>query len=402
VKIYALKLIAAALNLILISYIVRELPNSLTEQYLLALAYIGLASLVVGLGVDTTLERYALRLLSQWPESILVSVVALSSCVRMALLISGLVILDAVFPNTIEVNSESLVLALATFLFTSFSSLLNGVLLYTESAGSNVLRAVARFMILFLPADAVSLENLLKVEIFASLISALFCLSVFLSYKPKGTAKLVQSDIVVKFMGWNWAARLLLNLLSLNTLKILVLRSGHPYAVLIAYIIQLTEAVEKFLPSLVLAGKYRPSLAKKYDEGRLKDLSTNLRALGFKSFAIGAAIALAQLAFLPAALFYLQNANPREFLALIFLCGGWLFLNNIKFSINAISNILEINHIPFWASGILCVLFFSGLRLLSITSPVSIFSYLALLTLSYPLLWIGMSHRYLSRLRAEA
>jgi hypothetical protein len=261
---------------------------------------------------------------------------------------------------------------------------------------------MARFMILFLPADAVSLENLLKVEIFASLMGGLFCLSMFLSYELKTTDKILQRNVVVKFMGWNWAARLLLNLLSLNTLKILVLRSGHPYSVLIAYMIQLTEAIEKFLPSLVLAGKYRPSLAKDYDEGRLKDLSTRLRALGFKSFATGAAIALAQLAFLPAALFYLQNANPSDFLVLIFLCGGWLFLNNIKFSINTISNILEINHIPFWASGILCLLFFPGIQLFSITSPVGVFSYLALLTLSYPLLWIGMSHRYLSRLKAKA
>ena len=402
VKIYALKLIAAALNLILVSYIVRDLPDTLSEQYLLALAYIVLGSLICGLGVDTALERYALRILAQWPKTIVASTVVFLSGVRVALLVGGLLLLDIAYPDALKVHNETLGLAFATFLFTSFSSLLNGVLLYTQSAASNVLRATSRFMILFLPLGAASLENLLRVEIFAALLSALFCLSVFLRHELKSTSKIARYDVVLRFMGWNWAARLLLNLLSLNTVKILVLRSGHPYAVLIAYTIQLTEAVERFLPSLVLAGKYRPTLAKDFDDGRLNDLSTKLRALGVKSLSIGAAISIAQLALLPLALIYIQNSKPNEFLTLIILCGGWLFLNNIKFSVNTVSNIIEANHIPFWASGVLCIVFFAGLKLLYISSPVGIFAYLVLLTLCYPFFWLGMSYRYLYRLKATA
>ena len=396
-KIYVLKLTAALLNLIIVSYIVRYLPNSLSEQYLLSLAYIVLGSLLFGLGIDTALERYVSRMTSRWRKSVVASVVILSSVMRILLLITGVFILESYFPNAIKITPVVLLLAFTTFLFTSCSSLLNGVFRYTEAAFSNVLRALLRFAIVLLPIEIISLDRLLEIEIASCLLSASFCLVVFarqnFNNSPVGTAPF--GSVIARFMGWNWAGRLLLNLLSLNTVKILVLRSGHPHAVLIAYIIQLTEAVERFLPSLVLAGKYRPLLARDFDEGRTANLTLQLRSLGVKSAAFAAAISVCHLALLPVALFYIQGADPWAFQALIILCASWLFINNLKFSVNTVSNVLERNHVPFWASLILCALYFGGMMFFDITSPVGIFSLLAVLTVCYPVLWFWMSYQYL-------
>ena len=398
VKIYSLKLITAFLNLILVSYVVRELPTQLSAQYLLALAYVGLGALVVGLGIDTALERYGLRTLKRWSKNMLAGFILILSTLRLALLAGGVYLSYLFFADSIELAHLTLVLAFTTILHTSFSNLLNGVLLYTHSAVSNILKAIVRFGIIILPEETLALDTLLYVEITATLLSAIFALAVFKVHELESANDDPDYNVMAKFMGWNWIASLMLNLMSLNTLKILILRSGHPDSVIIAYGIQLTEAVERFLPSLVLAGKYRPSLARDFDSGKTADLMVRLRFLGARSTAISAAIAIAQLILLPLAFLFIQNVDPKEFFLLVGLCGIWLFVSNINLSLNIVSNILEASHIPFLVSLLLCVLFFCGLLRFNITSPVEMFSFLAFFTALYPIVWLVLSRYYLCQI----
>ncbi|AQZ51042.1 hypothetical protein [Martelella mediterranea] len=394
-KIYILKSLAALLNFLLISFVVRELPNDLAGDYILILGYIVLGALIVGLGIDTGVERYARRLLVAWSRLQLMLAILAISVVRTGLLFAFVALANFVHPGLLNVEGYAFALAFFTFWFTTLSSVLNGVLLYMASAISNLIRAALRFLIFVLPMSALSLDAMLTVELFSAGCAALYSVVVFMQRPIEISSTVPASRTVFRFLGWNYLSRLFLNLVSLNTVKILVLRSNHPNAVLFAYAIQLTESAEKFLPSVVLAGQYRPALSKAFDEGAFDHLRRRLRNLGLKSLASSSLMSLLQLAALPLAFILLQDENPAGFWPLIALCAAWLFVANFKFSLNIVSNVIEANHIQLFASFAIAVIFFGGVWANTITKPFSLMLWMLLCNLCYPFIWAAMARNIL-------
>ncbi|MGV0817243.1 hypothetical protein [Martelella sp. AMO21009] len=396
-KIYFLKSLAALLNFLLISFVVRELPTELAGDYILILGYIVLGALIVGLGIDTGIERYARGLLVTWSRLQLMFMLLAVSLVRTGLLFAFVALANFVHPGLLNVQTYAFALAFFTFFFTTLSSLLNGVLLYMASAISNLIRAVLRFLIFILPMSVLSLNSMLTVEVFSAGCAAFYCIIVLMRRPIDISSTAPQSRIVLKFLGWNYLSRLFLNLVSLNTVKILVLRSNHPNAVLFAYAIQLTESAEKFLPSVVLAGQYRPALSKAFDEGAFDHLRQRLRNLTRKSLISSALMSLLQLAAIPIAFLLLQGKSPADFWPLIALCAAWLFVVNFKFSLNIVSNVIEANHIQLFASFAIAVGFFAVVWANSITNPFSLMLWMLLWNLSYPAIWVALAYKHIYR-----
>lgn len=397
-KLYVLKSLAALLNFLLISFVVRLLPESLAGEYLLVLGYIVLGALIVGFGIDTGVERYARRLLIRWSRLRFMLLVLGASLLRTGALFGFVSAANLLSPGFIEVGLQAYVLAFVTFLFTTLTAVLNGVLRYTASAISNLVRAPLRFLIFAVPVETLTLETMLAVEVLSACCGTLYCAVAFFRGRIDISGTVPEPRVVAGFLGWNYLSRLFLNLISLNTAKILILRSNHPDAVLYAYAIQLTEAVERFLPSIVLAGRYRPELSRAYDEQAFGTLKQRLRRLGRYSLLSAAVMAVLHLAVIPLAFIILQNEDPGPYWPLIAICGIWLFVTNIKFSLNIVSNVIEANYIQFLASLMLTIAFFSVFAVFAISDPVTILLILTAAMCVYPLIWLAFAIRHLRAL----
>ena len=386
-KIYFFKIVSALLNLLVVSYVVKEMPQSISEDYLLSLAYVVLAALIVSLGIDTGIERYAYRIQATYSKRGILSGILAVSVLRAVLIYLFALALDVEEVTRITTGSFAFALAFASFLFLSCTALLNGVSQYNESAISHVIRGVMRLSIILIPASAVSLKNLLLFETTAALVATLYCIIYFIRIEQKTTGSKPESSAVLKFLMWNWFARFSLNFISLNTVKIFILQSNHPSALLYAYAVQLTQSLERFLPSKVLAGRYRPQLSILFDKKEFATLTNQFKTLNLYTTIITFFISAAHLVIIPSAFYLVSKPLPGNFVSLILVCAAWLFIINIVYSLNIVSNVLERNYIIFVTSLVTSVFFVGTIWFGENLDPINLLSTLIVSIILYPLIW---------------
>ena len=397
-NIYVLRSVAALLNFVLISFVVRAMPETLAGEYLLVLGYIVWGALIVGFGVDTGLERYASRFMSMCSMLRMLCIIFGISVLRSVLLLVFVATLNQMRPELIEVSMAAYCFAFFSFFFMTLTSLLNGILQFTASAVSNLVKATLRFTMFAIPLELISLNSLLTVEIVSSSCAAMYCIFIFARSKPARTSEMPAFQATISFFGWNYLSRLFLNIVSLNTIKVIILRSNHPNALIYAYAIQLTEAVERFLPSLVLAGKYRPELSNAFDTKAFEQLKRRIRVLGRLSAVSALGAAVLHLAVIPIAFVVFQSWSTEGHWPLFVICSTWLFIVNIKYCLNILSNVIEANYIQFAASMMLSIVFFATFGLNSTSQPLQALLTLTIVMALYPFVWFVFAYHRLRRL----
>ena len=202
----------------------------------------------------------------------------------------------------------------------------------------------------------------------------------------------------LKFMSWNWLARLTSNLSALNTVKILVLRSDDVNAVLVAYIIQLAQSVERFLPSKVLAGRYRPALAQLYDKNELTVLKKEMLSLSKINIAISAAISASFIIFVALVFYFYMPDEPANFYFIVIICSGSLFLLNGINSVNIFSNVTEESQIMFLSSLIMGLCFITTVLLFDFSDSGKVLTTLLFSALCYFPVWFFLSRHTLRKM----
>lgn len=396
-NIYILKFVAAMTNIFIISYVVAYLPNALSSDYMLVLAYTVLGTIIAGLGVEVSIERYATALLVQTSKLHLVLLIAFISLVRTVFL---LVINEAIntwYTPLIEPDLITVSFVFCSCFFLTLAATLNGVYMYISSATANVIRGVSRLPIAVLPVTKITLPLLLSIEVAAAIIAAVYCLSRFISYKPDKDGLTTPIRAIMNFMAWNWIARLTSNLSALNTVKILVLRSDESLAVMVAYIIQLAQSVENFSPSKVLAGRYRPALARLYDKGQLKLLRDELAKLARYNIAISIVIFLGFTLCVTFVFYQFMPEKPENFFLIISTCAAVVFILNAINSLNIVSNVIEESYTIFLSSLVMGLCFITGILFYGNNKPYEILCTLFLSTLIYFPVWFSISRFRLSK-----
>lgn len=382
---------AALTNVVVISFVVSYFPNSISSDYMLVLAYTVLGLIIVGIGVELSIERYATAVLARFSKIQLTLLIITVSLLRTILLIAINNTLDSVFSVGIEADALTILFVFSTCLFLTLAALLNGVYMYIESATANVIRGSLRLAVTALPLANVTLPLLLGVEIVAAMVATAYCLLKFRAHKNNGDETITPFKVIITFMLWNWVARLTSNLSALNTVKILVLRSNEPSAVLVAYILQLAQSVENFLPSKVLAGRYRPALARLYDTRQLKILKNQLVLLARNNVIISTAISLGYIV-LVVVIFHSFMANrPANFYFTVLVCSALIFILNAINSLNILSNVIEESRVIFVSSLMMGLCFIAGVSLLPHDNSHELLTTLLVSTLAYFPVWFVMS-----------
>ena len=396
-NIYILKFVAAMTNIFVISYVVAYLPNALSADYMLVLAYTVLGTIVVGFGVEVSIERYATALLVRTSKLHLVLLIAVISLVRTVLLLVINEAINAWYTPLIEPDLITVSFVFSSCFFLTLAATLNGVYMYISSATANVIRGVSRLPIAVLPVTKITLPLLLSIEVAAATIAAGYCLSRFIHYRPDKVRLNTPMRTIINFMAWNWIARLTSNLSALNTVKILVLRSDDSSAVMVAYIIQLAQSVENFSPSKVLAGRYRPALARLYDRGEVKLLRDELAKLAQYNIAISIVIFLGFTLCVTFVFYQFMPEKPANFFLIISTCAAIIFILNAINSLNIVSNVIEESHTIFLSSLVMGLCFIAGVLIYGSNKPDKVLCTLFLSTLIYFPVWFSMSRFKLSK-----
>lgn len=396
-NIYILKFVAAMTNIFVISYVVAYLPNALSSDYMLVLAYTVLGTIIAGFGVEVSIERYATTLLVRASKLRLVLLIVFISLVRTVLLLGINEAINTWYMPLIEPDLITVSFVFCSCFFLTLAATLNGVYMYISSATANVIRGVSRLPIAILPVTKITLPLLLSIEVAAAIIAAGYCLSQFTSYKPDKDGLTTPMHTVINFMAWNWIARLTSNLSALNTVKILVLRSDESSAVMAAYIIQLAQSVENFSPSKVLAGRYRPALAKLYDKGQVNVLRGELAKLARYNIAISIVIFLGFTLCVTFVFYQFMPEKPENFFLVISTCGAVIFILNAINSLNIVSNVIEESYTIFLSSLIMGLCFITGIVFYGSSKPDEILCTLFLSSLIYFPVWFSRSQSKLSK-----
>ena len=397
-NIYILKFVAATTNIFVISYAVGYFPSSLSSDYMLSLAYTVLGTIVVGVGIDVCLERYAVRVLTHISKFKLTGLIVVISLIRCSVLIAVNEIVNALYTPVIETTLTSVSFVFCTCLFLTFAATLNGVHMYLSSAIANVVRGLCRLPILLVPLADLTLPLLISIEVAATLAATTYCLSQFRRYKSDRCQPPMDLGQTLKFMSWNWLARLASNLSALNTVKILVLRSDDVNAVFVAYIIQLAQSVERFLPSKVLAGRYRPALAQLYDRNELTVLRREMLSLSRINTAISAAISASFIIFVALVFYFYMPDKPANFYFIVIICSGSLFLLNGINSVNIFSNVTEESQIIFLSSLIMGLCFITTVLLFDVNNSERVLTTLFFSALCYFPVWSFLSRLTLGKI----
>ena len=390
-NIYILKFVAAFTNVVVISFVVSYFPNSISSDYMLVLAYTVLGLIIVGIGVELSIERYAATVLARFSKIQLTLLIITVSLLRTILLLAINKALDSVFSVGIEANTVTILFVFSTCLFLTLAALLNGVYMYIESATANVVRGFLRLAVTALPLANVTLPLLLGVEIVAAMVATAYCLLKFRAHKNNGDEPITPFKVIITFMLWNWVARLTSNLSALNTVKILILRSNEPSAVLVAYILQLAQSVENFLPSKVLAGRYRPALARLYDKRQLKILKNELVLLARNNIILSATISLGYIVVVVVIFHFFMANSPANFYYTVLVCSALIFILNAINSLNILSNVIEESHVIFVSSLMMGFCFITGILIFPKNNSYQLITTLFVSTLAYFPIWFFMS-----------
>lgn len=397
-NIYILKFLAAITNIFVISYAVGYFPSSLSSDYMLALAYTILGLIVVGLGIEVSIERYATRVLTHISKLELTLLIFAISFFRTVVLLTINEAVNTWLSPLIETNLFTTLFVFCTCLFLTIAATLNGVHMYVSSATANVIRGICRLPIALIPVAGATLPLLLSIEIGATLIATTYCLTRLRGYRPNHARPIKRPKEILKFMSWNWIARLTSNLSALNTVKILVLRSDDVNAVLVAYIIQLAQSVERFLPSKVLAGRYRPALASLYDNSQLELLRQEILTLSRNNIVFSAAIAVCFIFLVIFVFNFYMPEMPTNFCLIVFVSSANLFLLNGINSLNIFSNITEESRTIFVSSFVMGLFFITGALFFGKNNPTEIMVTLLLSTLTYFPVWFFASWNTVKRI----
>jgi len=398
VNIYILKFVAAITNIFVISYAVGYFPSSLSSDYMLSLAYTILGTIIVGVGIDVSLERYAVRVLTHISKFKLAVLIIVISLIRCSVVIALNEIVNAFYTPVIKTTLTSVSFVFCTCLFLTFAATLNGVYMYLSSATANVIRGLGRLPILLVPVANLTLPLLISIEVAATLVATTYCLSQFRNYKSDQSQPPMHFRRTLKFMSWNWLARLTSNLSALNTVKILVLRSDDVNAVLVAYIIQLAQSVERFFPSKVLAGRYRPALAQLYDKNELTVLKKEILSLSKINIAISVAISASFIIFVALVFYFYMPDKPANFYFMVIICSGSLFLLNGIDSLNIFSNVTEESQTIFLSSLIMGLCFITTVLLFDVSDSGRVLTTLFLSALCYFPVWFFLSRLTLRKM----
>ena len=354
--IYICKISGALLNIVSITIIFKFWAEVDAIYYVQANSVIMLSSIFLSFGIDQLIERFYISLISSYKKEVIWFYFVVLNLFK--ILCFTVIIFS--FPDFVSSDGLQPLLIVSVFgcfvIFNSSCALLNAIERYLLSSLYIFLKALGRVSATLFLLGSPDLNMLFVAEITVSVLCLFPMLASILLSKKVSSQRLedARSDIF-QFAVFGYATRSLLHVFSLNSLRLILLQDNNSNLAVYLYILQLLEAGTRFVPNIVLGGKFRNLFGTKFDESNLTFIEIFNVVIVKTTFVVALQMVCLFL-FIMFAVSYVHKVELSQYYIFVFIGTFFLLADNLKSGLNVISNVLKANGIQLCTSLVMAML----------------------------------------------